>query len=58
MFLQSIFKFFMKKLGYKYYNKGIITRDNGNAQSHDQEERKLNSSINANSGPHTLTDTK
>ena len=45
----------MKKLSYKYYNKRITTRDNGNAQSHDQEEGKLNSSITANSGAHTLT---
>ena len=44
-----------KKLSYKYYNKRITTRDNGNVQSHDQEESKLNSTINANSGAHTLT---
>ena len=48
----------MKKLGYKYYNKGIITCDNGIVQSHDQEESKLNSTINANSGAHTLTNNK
>ena len=48
-------------LGYKYYNRQITTRDNGNirdngnVQSHDQEESKLNSTINANSGAHTLT---
>ena len=40
----------MKKLGYKYCNKRITTRNNGNVQSHDQEESKLNSTINANSG--------
>ena len=32
----------MKKLNYKYYNKQITTRDNGNVQSHDKEESKLN----------------
>ena len=44
----------MKKLSYKYYNKRITTRDNDNIQSHDQDESKLNSTINANSGAHTL----
>ena len=44
----------MKKLSYKY-NKRITTRDNGNVQSHDKEESKLNSTITANSGAHTLT---
>ena len=39
----------------EYYNKRITTRDNGNVQSHDQEESKLNSTINANSGAHTIT---
>ena len=38
----------IKKLNYKYYNKRITTRDNG--QSHDKEESKLNSTITANSG--------
>ena len=33
----------------------INTRDNGNVQSSDQEENKLNSTINANSGVHALT---
>ena len=47
-----------KKLRYKYYNKRITTRDNDNVQSHDQEESKLNSTINANSGAHTLTHDK
>ena len=28
------------------------THDNGNVQSHDQEESKLNSNINVNSGAH------
>ena len=45
----------MNKLSYKFYNKRITTRDNGNAQSHDQEESKLNSTISTNSGAHTLT---
>ena len=40
---------------YKYYNKQITTRDNGNVQSHDKEESKLNSTITTNSGAHTLT---
>ena len=48
----------MKKLRYKYYNKETITRDNGDVQSHDQEESKLNSTITVNSGAHTLTHTK
>ena len=39
----------------KNYNKGITIRDNGNAQSDDQEEGKLDSTINANSGVHTFT---
>ena len=37
------------------YNKRITTRDNSNVQSLDQEESKLNSNINANSGADTLT---
>ena len=45
----------MKKLSYKYYNKRITTRDNGNVQSHHQKESKLNSTINAKIGAHTLT---
>ena len=44
----------MKILRYKYYNKRIITRDNGDFQSHDQEENKLNSTINANSDAHAI----
>ena len=38
-----------EKLSYKYYNKRILTRGNGNIQSHDQEESKLSNTINANS---------
>ena len=45
----------MKKLSCKYYNKRITTRDNGNVQSHDKEESKLNGTITANSGANTLT---
>ena len=41
---------------YKYYNKA--SRDNGNVQSHDQEECKLDSIIITNSGADTLTDDK
>ena len=48
----------IKKLRYRYYNKRITNRDNGNVQSHDQQESKLNSTINANSGDHTLTHDK
>ena len=47
-----------EKLRYKYYNQQITTRDNGNVQYHDQEENKLNSATDANSGSHTLTDDK
>ena len=45
----------MKKLSYRDYNKWIITRENGNVQSHDREESKLHSTINVSSGTHTLT---
>ena len=45
----------MNKLSCKYYNKRITTRGNGNVQSHDQEESKLNSIINANNGARALT---
>ena len=41
----------LKKLSHNDYNKRISTRDNG----HDQEESKLNSNINANSGAYKLT---
>ena len=54
VFLLSIFKLNDEKLSYKYYNKRITTRDNGNVQSHDKEESKLNSTITAKSGAHTL----
>ena len=56
MFFQSIFEnLIMKKLRYKYYNKHSKTRVNGNVKSRDQEESKLNSTIDANSGAHALT---
>ena len=45
----------MKKLNYKDYNKQITTRDNGNVQSHDQKESKLNNTSNANGGVHSFT---
>ena len=45
----------MKKLSYKYYNKRVTTRDNGNVEFHDKEEIKMNSTIAANGGAHTLT---
>lgn len=45
----------MKTLSYKYYNKQTTTPDRGNVQSYDQEESKLNSTINGSSGVHTLT---
>ena len=56
LLLPSIFKLNDdEKLSYKYYNKQITTRDNGKVQSYDKEESKLNSTIIANSGAHTLT---
>ena len=51
-------EFICKKLRYKYYNKRITTCDNGNVQSYDQEEIKLNSTVNVNKGVHTLTHNK
>ena len=48
----------MKKLSYKYENNEIRTRDNGNVQSYDKEESKLNGKTNGNSGAHTLTHDK
>ena len=45
----------MKKLIYKYYTKPVTSCDNGNVQSRDQEESKLNIAIKANSGDQTLT---
>ena len=44
----------IKKLRYKYFEKRITDSAYSNVQSHDQEESKLNSTINRNSGAHTL----
>ena len=44
-----------KILRCKYYNKWILIRGNGNVQTHDQEGNKFNSTINANTGDHTIT---
>ena len=48
----------MEKLRYKYCNERITTSSNGSVQSNDQGESKLNSTINVNSGVHTLTNDK
>ena len=48
----------INKLRFKPGNKRITTRDNGNVQSHGQEESKLNSTISSSSGAHTLTHDK
>ena len=49
----------VKKVSYKYYNKRITTSHNSvNVQSNDKEKSKLNSTINTNSGAHTLTHDK
>ena len=48
----------MKKCSLKNYKRRITTLDNGNVQSHDKEESKLNSTISANSAAHTLTPDK
>ena len=47
-----------KKISCKDYYKRITTRGNGNVQSHDQEESKLNSTITASSDVYTLTHEK
>ena len=44
----------MNRLRYKYYNKWITILNNRNVQSHDQEESKWNSTMNANSSAHIL----
>ena len=41
---------------YSYYTKRIPTPENGNIESRDREESKLNSTIIVKSGTHTLTD--
>ena len=48
----------MKKFRNKDYKERVTTRDNGNVQSYDKEESKSNSTININSGAHTLTHDK
>ena len=53
-FLSPFSSFNDEKISYKYYNKRITTHEYGNVQSHDQKESKLDSSINGNSGVHTL----
>ena len=40
-FLQSFSSFNTEKIRYKYYNKRITIRGNGNAQPHGQGEAKL-----------------
>ena len=45
----------IKKSEYKYYNKRIITRDNGHVHPHEQEKSKLNNAIITKSGAHMLT---
>ena len=45
----------MKKLCCKDYNEQITTHDNDNVLSRGKEESKSNSTINVNSGAHTLT---
>ena len=44
----------MTRLIYKYYSQQITTRDKGIVQSHDQGKSKFNSTINSNSGAHTI----
>ena len=53
-FFSPVSSFNDEKIKLQDYNRRITTRDNNNVQSHDQEESKLNSTINANSGAHTL----
>ena len=48
----------MKDLRGKHYKKWIKIRDNGNVQTYDQEESKLNSTINTKSGAQTFTNDK
>ena len=43
----------MKKLSYKYCSERITTHDNGNVQSYDQRESKLNSTSSTDSDAHT-----
>ena len=45
----------MKKISHKCSSRQILTCGNDNVRSHDQEEIKLNSTININSGANTFT---
>ena len=47
-----------KHFRYIYCNKQIKTHENGNIQFDEQEENKLNSTINLNNGANTLTHDK
>ena len=56
VFLQSIFKLNDEKIKIQVLQKASnTTRDNGNVQSHDKEESKLNGTITPTGGAHTLT---
>ena len=57
-FFSSFSSFNGEKRITKYYNKRITIHGNGNVQSHDKEESKLNSAIKANGGAHTITHEK
>ena len=52
-FFSPVLSFNDEKVSYKYY-KRITTRCIGYIQSHDQEESKLNSTINVNCGAQAL----
>ena len=57
-FFSLLSSFNDEKNRYKYYNKWITIRDNGNVQSHDQEETKLSNTCKTNSCFHAVTDDK
>ena len=57
-FFSSFSSFNDEKFRNKDYKERITTRDNGNVQSYGKEESKLNSTINMDSGAHTLTHDK
>ena len=54
-FFSPFSSFNNEKIRFKYDNKRITTRNNGIVQSHDQDQNKLNSSINVNRDAHILT---
>ena len=54
-FVSPVSSFNDEKIKLQDYNRRITTRDNNNVQSHDQEESKLNSTINANWCSYTFT---